>query len=253
MKLYGTVLLTGSAEGLDALRAEQLDEFVTEPYRRNAMFVFDVTEPELRALRVCGRAHNVEVAEARDVAEIEIVPLRTAAKLDLMQGSWYRTNQDAFPLLMVRRVRHRAETDEYIFDVDLFNAGNLADPATMSAETLQGYGLKPAAIKDFEDLDIVPPVSFVPDPHAIPEAQTGMEAGAEEAQEKDEELIGVSLATAHVASIRAKEQLGIFCARAEPDRLAPGRYGIQVQLRSASYRQEFPATIEGVPVRYRDA
>lgn len=243
MKIHGTVLLSGAPEALSAVQEDLGDNYVAQRLRRNALLLYDVEDSVVSSL-----GDNVEARTAQTY-ELDPSPKRVAATVDLMQGAWYRTNQDAFPLLRVRRVRHRIDSDEYLFDVDLFNEKNLASPATMTQEVIAGYGLKAASEADFAKLDIAIPAGFSPDPHAIPVSdQTGMESGTEEAQKKEDAPIGVSLAQAHIAAAQARNELGVYCASTRVVEIGDG-FGVEATLR-ARYAQSFPSEILATPVSY---
>lgn len=243
MKIYGTVVLTGSPENLAKVEKLLGAGYVTESIRRNALALYDVTDADLQTAADC------DTRVVKKMGAYEVKPIRKqASMLDLMQGGWYKTNQASFPVLRLRRVRHLIDTDDYAYDVDLFNEANLAAPATLSQEQMKSYSPKAASAADFESLDIAMPADFVPDPHAIPTPDTGMESGSEAAQDDDKDPIGVSLAQAHIAAALTKKELGVYCAATDVIPVGDG-FGVEARLR-ARYARTFPERIGNTPVLY---
>lgn len=89
-------------------------------------------------------------------------------------GLFYKTNQEAWPLLRITNSfkLHGQEGDDdmRIVEVDLIDGDGLPVPACLTAQDLKRYNPRPATEDDFEDLDLDPPTyAFRPDLTAQPE------------------------------------------------------------------------------------
>ncbi|KKM78715.1 hypothetical protein LCGC14_1357150, partial [marine sediment metagenome] len=169
IKVHGSVILTGSLDGLEQIKQVlSAEHFSCHHYRRNALLVADVADHELTDIEYTAAQHGAAVEQIRDTHQVRLaeeedpnaVKQTKQPNLELLEGGWYRTNQEAFPLLHVIKVRNEIPQDGvqvWLFEVDLVAADALPQPVTLSAEQLKGYSPKPASLDDFEKLDIIPP------------------------------------------------------------------------------------------------
>jgi hypothetical protein len=128
----------------------------------------------------------------------------------------------------------------WLFDVDLVDSGALPMPATMSAEQIIEYKLKPATLDDFDALDVAPPAGFEPSPHFIP--------GTDE-EAPEEKTAGVSLPQAHLACLALRQQLGYRLQNAAVQRTAGSGFFVEAEVRGSYV--DLPVVVSGTPVRYR--
>jgi hypothetical protein len=253
LQVHGTVILEGSSLGIREIRRELDPHFHCHHYRANALLVRDVTEAELEEVHTLADAHTLTVAQVRDTrtvriaedAESEAVPQDKQPKLDLLQGNWYKTNQDAFPLMHVLLVRN--EIDPYgqqlwLFDVDFVAPDQLPMQATIDAVKLKGLNPKPASVEDFEVLDLIPPADLDPDPHVIPSVDDEVE------KVNADKTAGVSMLKAHLSSTALAQTLGDRLIRHEIAPASDGGYFIEAVVKEGTFRA--PDEIAGTPVRY---
>lgn len=255
-QVHGAVVLTGAFAKLGALRAELQEAFRCYHYRDNALLVEDVTDGELPKLARFAEAHDCRVEDVRNTREVRIaaedsddaIEQPKQPKLDLVAGAWYKTNQDAFPLIHVIEIRNEVDPDGimlWLFDVDLVDATRMPQQATMDAEQLKHYSPKPATLDDFEDLDIAPPAGFEQeDPHVIPSVDDDVDD-----LENAPKVAGVPLPQAQMAAQQLQRDLGLQYCRAEVVR---ANQGFLVQARLFGRPPVLlPSEIGGAPVRYR--
>jgi hypothetical protein len=254
IQVHGSVILTGSAEGIAGAHQQLAADFHCHRYRDNALLVADVADHELPVIERSAHNHGIRIEKIRDAHTIRLaeddkdpnaVKQPKQPNLELIEGGWYRTKQDYCPLIHVIKVRNEVLPDgiqTWLFEVDMVAADAMPQPATLSAEQLKSYSPKPAALKDFEDLDIVPPDGFEPTPHSIP----SVEDDVEDLQEK---FAGVSLPQAQLAAMLLQKQLGMRNATTEIVQL-PGK-GFYVRAHLLRRIAGVPAEIAGTPIRYR--
>lgn len=250
IELYGSVILTGSAVNLKHVAAA-LPGFNTQHYRANALLVSDVTDPELVELERIAAANDVCIDQVRDRRVIKLAAEETKQPkqpdLKVIAGGWYKTNNDALPLIHVISVRNEVRpggVQAWLFDIDFVAADALPQPATLSADQLNTYKPKPASLVDFEDLDIIPPSGFEPTPHAIP----SVDDTEEEYASKQEELTGVPLPQAQAAVMLLKKTAGFPANDACLARAAGGGFYISAAVEK---HRLLPDEIAGTKIRYR--
>lgn len=256
IQVHGSVILTGSAEGLAEVHQKlTADSFRSHHYRPNALLIADVTNPELLAIERVADAHGAQIEQVRDTHQVRLAAEEDAEhpdaveqpkqpKLELLAGGWYKTNQDAAPLIHIITSRSEVLEDGimvWLFEVDMVSADAMPQPATLSAEQLKSYSPKPASLEDFEKLDIVPPAGFEPTPHAIP----SVEDDVEEMQEK---IAGVPLPQAQMAAMMLQKQLG---RQATTEIVQVPGQGFHVRANLHEHIVGAPKEIAGTPVRYR--
>ena len=241
-------MLEGSEAGLKAAQLELWRHYRCHHYRANAMVVEEVAEPEMLTIQRIARDHNIYIADVRNSHDVRIAtddekePKRSV-KLDLLDGGWYRTNQEAFPLVHVTRIWNQLDPDgeeEWLFDVDLVASAMVPMPATMSAEQLSEYKPKPATLNDFEELDIVPPAGFEPSPHVVPNTDNVQEP-------EKEKSAGVSLPQAQIARLALLQKFPHSIATAAVVQV-PGGFCVRASVKEPDVR--LPRLIVGTQIRY---
>ncbi len=257
--VHGAVILTGSNDGLDQTYHALSPEFHCHHYRANAMLVSDVTAQELSTLEDLAQQHGVVVAQVQEARQVrlaaeepdptpdpEAIDQPKQPALELLEGNWYKTNQDELPLLHVIKVWNEVQPDGillWLFTVDLVAADSMPQPATLSAEQLKRYSPKPASLDDFEKLDIIPPAGFEPTPHVIPSVEDDVEDMGSEIKEA-----GVSLPTAQMAAMLLQSRLG-RTGTTEIAQLAQGGFYVQASMYQKVLNA--PDEIGGTQVIYR--
>jgi hypothetical protein len=246
--VHGTVILSGSAMRLAAIRNELQDDFRCYHYRDNALLMDD----ELSHLARFAEAHSCRVEQVRNSHRLRVASEDTPEqpkqpKLDVSQNGWYKTNQEAFPLVHVVEIRNEVDPDGivlWLFDVDLINSGAMPQQATVDADQLKSYSPKPATLQDFEDLDIAPPAGFeTEDPHVIPSVEDDVDD-----LENAPKTAGVSFPQAQMAAQQLQRQLGLQYCRAEA---APSSQGFVVRARVFGRPPvQLPTVVGGTPVEY---
>ncbi len=245
IRVHGTVMVEGSRTGLLEAKRHLRRHYRCHHYRDNAMTVEEVAEPEMATLTRIAKDNGLHVTQVRGTHEVHLAtdePTKKMVKLDLLAGSWYRTNQESFPLVHVTQVWNQMspEGEEmWLFDVDLVASGTLPMPATMTAEQLSEYKPKPATVEDFDALDIAPPAGFSPSPHSIPEPEDNP---------AEQKVAGVSLPQAQLACLALKKRLGYRVRNATTERLPAGGFCIVADVCGQG---EDPIEIVGTTVRYR--
>ena len=249
LTIHGTVILAGSSLGLKEARTELEREYKVHHYRDNAMYVEDVADSEMPQLKRLADAHGVWIEQVRDTQEVRVATDKPkAVNLNLLSGGWYKTNQDAFPLINIIEIRNVPGDDGeelWLFDVDLVDGTALPQPATMNAKQLKSYKPKPASLDDFEKLDIAPPAGFEPAPHAIPNADDDLEDWEKSKKKLTE---GVTLPKAQIAVMALRQAVGprLLDHRFEP--VASG--GVYIRASVVGNQENLPEEIAGTAVRY---
>jgi hypothetical protein len=137
------------------------------------------------------------------------------------------------------------DTELWLFDVDLVDGTALPQPATMDAKQLKGFKPKPASLDDFEELDIAPPAGFEPAPHAIPNADDGMEDWEKEKKKLTE---GVALPKAQIAVMALRQAVGPRLLNHRFESAVSGGFYIRASVIGS--QDDLPEEIAGTVVRY---
>jgi len=251
--VYGSVVLTGSTDNLDAAKSSLASRYQCYHYRDNAMLVADIAAHELGEIERAAKDNNVRVEQIRDArtvtAEEEPVEQPKQPNMDLIAGGWYKTNADELPLIHVIAARNEVRPDGiqvWLFDVDFVAADALPKPATLSVEQLKSYNPKPASLDDFDRLDIIPPDGFEPTPHAIP----SVDDDQEEFADKTEDISGVSLPQAQAAVQQLQQMPGLRSAEVDIVQIAPGA-GFYLRAKPLRRFASLPTKVAGTAVLYR--
>lgn len=247
VQVHGAVILVGSDEGLNQVRQVLGSAYRCHHYRANALMVADVTDDELDGLVREASAHGVQVDQVCNtrgvlVAAENEVEQPKQPDLSILSGNWYRTNQEAFPLIHVVEARNQVDHDGvvlWLFDVDFVGTDALPQQATVDADQLKSYKPKPATLDDFEELDIAPPYYFEENPHTIPSVEDDIE----------EKTAGVSLPKAQVAAMALQREVGRRYVNAEVVPAVTGGFAVEAKVFGNPPR--LPKRVEGVRVRYR--
>ena len=262
--VHSAVILTGHHDGLADVHQELSPEFHCHHYRDDALLVADVTVGELKTINNTAAQHGVVVDRVQEPHQVrlaaddepaqnldpipdpEAIDQPSQPKLELLEGGWYKTNQDDLPLLHVIKVWNEVQPDGillWLFNVDMVAADAMPQPATLSAEQLKKYSPEPASLDDFEKLDIIPPAGFEPTPHVIPSVEQDIEDMGDEIKEA-----GVSLPTAQMAAMLLQSRLG-RAGVTEIAQTAQGGFYVQARLHRKVLNA--PAEIGGARVHYK--
>lgn len=168
---YAAVVVGGSERGLKraARRLMHLGYalFTTSDFRA---VLDDVRASSLPAIEEVLAECGCTIEAVHDEKDIEVqVPKarpRRAFRLSLQPGKWYfaENAEDENPLVFVRDQSIKkvadgeGEQEVQVFLVELFNPDDgLPVKAEFESRELVKFGLRPATINDFRDLDLVPP------------------------------------------------------------------------------------------------
>lgn len=164
---YSVVLFRGSmtriAKAKKALESRGVPVFQTGPTTlglkgvrssstptlRKISATFGLTDPDLR-----GRYLKAEASPSKEPPKLK----KQARTLNLQPQKWYYAEavEDRYPLVFVRQAGD-VENEQY-WDVDLLDPQNsLPKRVVVPAATLASFGLRPATMDDFEELDLPAP------------------------------------------------------------------------------------------------
>lgn len=166
---YEAVLLTGSDQALgDTMEAlRQAGYEVSRTSSHNAI-VENVLDRSLEDVRWAAEQLGCSVEGVYGEHELEpIAPrMKKAFKLSLQEGKWYfaENAEDIFPLVLVREIKIEkiatdgVEEESQNFTLELLGPEDgLPYQVQMASKQLAKWGLRPATVGDFNELDIIPP------------------------------------------------------------------------------------------------
>lgn len=163
------LLISGSSKSIeDAVDAlAQIGYSVNQVSAHSAVVenVLDRAVPDIQwAVETLGC--SVEGEYGREEIEPAFPRKKKAFKLALQEGKWYFAEraEDVFPLVLVRSseiaktATDGVEEESQIFTLELLGPDDgIPYQVKISSPQIAKWGLRPATVEDFEELDIIPP------------------------------------------------------------------------------------------------
>jgi len=168
---YAAVALEGPTSSLrDAQASLKLAGLSVESVGRNSILLRDVLAAALPNVELVAETYGMRVVGlygSKTFVHRKHIPQRKAFKLNLTANKWYFAEniEETFPFVVVRDVKlektgdSEGDTDQ-ILDLEFYGP-NHAMPIkqTVSSREAAQYGLRPATEDDFENADMIVPVS----------------------------------------------------------------------------------------------
>lgn len=167
---WAAVTLEGPTKNLqDAQASLKVVGLTVDSVGNNSILLRDVRDDSLANIEAVAQAHGMRVVAkigSKTFLERRQLQHRKAFKLNLEQDKWYFAEniEDTFPFVVVRDIRiektgNNGDTDQ-LLELEFYGP-NHAMPIkqTVSSREAAEYGMRPATEDDFENVDMIVPVS----------------------------------------------------------------------------------------------
>jgi hypothetical protein len=167
---YTAVAIEGPASALQEAQASlRIAGLQIEAISSNSIVLRDVRESELSNIEVIAASYGMKVTSLVgpcQFIERVVKETRKAFKLAVEPDRWYVAEnlEETFPFVLVRDVRIEKTGDngdaDQLIDVEFYGPNHaLPVKQTVSSREAASYGLRPALDEDFEQADMIVPVS----------------------------------------------------------------------------------------------
>jgi hypothetical protein len=182
---FAAVSLEGPSANLQEAQASlKVAGLTVEAVGQNSILLRDVREASMENVQTIADAHEMRVVGTfgpKDFVLREQLKQRKAFKLSIEPNKWYFADnlESTHPFVVVRDVRIERTgnngNEDQLLDIEFYGPDHsMPVQQTVTSREAAEYGLRPATEEDFEDADMVLPVSEfsvlqIPQPsHGIP-------------------------------------------------------------------------------------
>lgn len=167
---YGAVALEGPTNVLQEAQASlRIAGLQIGAIGTNSIVLQDVRESELPNVEVIADSYGMEITALVGpcmFVERQVKEVRKAFRLSLETDRWYVAEnlEDTFPFVLVRKIQIEKTSsngdEDQVIELDFYGPQNqLPVTQTVSSREAARYGLRPATEEDFENADMIVPVS----------------------------------------------------------------------------------------------